>query len=58
MARTNTPEKQRSPRSAEVSHDVPAAPEPTGWTIGSGCTVGANAPEPTEVAVNAIPIVV
>ena len=39
-------------------HDIPAAPEPTGWTIGSGCTVDANAPEPTEVAVDAIPIVV
>ncbi len=39
-------------------HDLPAAPEPTGWTIGSGCTVGANSPEPTEVAVDAIPIVV
>ena len=39
-------------------HDVPSAPEPTGWTIGSGCTVGANAPEPTEVVVDAIPIVV
>ena len=39
-------------------HDVPPAPEPTGWTIVSGCTVGANAPEPTEVAVDAIPIVV
>ena len=37
---------------------MPAAPEPTGWTIGSGSTVVANAPGPTEVAVDAIPIVV
>ena len=58
MARTNTLERQRSPWSAEVSHDVPPAPEPIGWTIGSGCTVGANAPEPIQVAVDAIPIVV
>ena len=46
------------PRGHLARHDVPPAPEPTGWTIGSGCTVGADPPEPTEVTVDAVPIVV
>ncbi|MCY4416390.1 MAG: cadherin-like beta sandwich domain-containing protein [Chloroflexi bacterium] len=46
------------PRGHLARHDVPPAPEPTGWTIGSGCTVGADPPETTEVTVDAVPIVV